>query len=142
VQIQIIETTGKEVATMKRYMKLLMIWTMVLIGAALFMSSNVSAIIVGTAPAGTIGTTIIGPVLPGAVTPLGLASSPGIGLPPGLAKQPFGLPPGLVRPPLFNPFLIRPIFNPFLINPIVNPFIDVDGLGLPLGVGVNPGLVD
>jgi hypothetical protein len=120
---------------MKRYMKLLMIWTMVLIGAALFVSSDASAIIVGTAPAETVGTTIIGPMLPSGVTPLGLAPRPGIGLPPGLVRPPFGL--GLVRPPIFNPFLIRPIFNPFL-----NPFIDIDALGIPLGLGVNPGLAD
>src|SRR5689334_7826414 len=112
---------------MKRYMKLLMIWTMVLIGAALFVSSDASAIIVGTAPAAIVGTTIIGPVLPGEVPPLRLASA-------GLVRPPLGLPLGLVRPPIFNPFLIRPIFNPFL-----NPFIDLDDL---LGVGVNPGLVD
>jgi hypothetical protein len=135
--MQIEETAGKEVATMKRYMKLLMIMTMVLIGAALFMSSDANAIIVGTASAPAVGTTIIGPVLPSGVVPLGLAPTFAPGIPPGLATKPFGLPPGLVRPPLFNPFLIRPI-----LNPLFNPFIDVEGLGVPLGVGVNPGLVD
>ena len=117
---------------MKRYMKLLMIWTMVLIGAALFMSSDASAVIVGTAPAATVGTTFIGPVLPIGVAPLVLAPRPAvIGLPPGLAKKPFGLPPGLVRLPLINPFLIQPIFN---------PFIDADDLGFPLGLDVHPGV--
>jgi len=111
---------------MKRYMKLLMIWMTVLIGAAFFMSSDASAIIVGTAPEATIGTTIVRPV----------------GLPLGLVRPPIGLPLGLVRPPIFNPFLIRPIFNPFLIRPIFNPFLDVDDLGIPLGLGLNPGLVD
>ncbi len=106
---------------MKRYLKLLMIWMMVLIGAALFTSSDASAIIVGTAPAATVGTTIVRP----------------IGLPLGLVRPPIGLSLGLVRPPIFNPFLIRPIFNPFL-----NPFIDLDDLGIPLGLGVNPGFVD
>lgn len=122
---------------MKRYMRLLMIMTMVLIGAALFMSSDANAIIVGTAPAPTVGTTIIGPVLPGGVVALGVAPTLAPGLPPGLAKKPFGLPPGLVRQPLFNPFLISP--NP---NPLFNPFLNVDRLGVPLGVGVNPGFVD
>ena len=122
---------------MKRYMKLLMVMTMVLIGAALFMSSNAGAIIVGTAPASTVGTTIIGPVLPSGVTTLVLTPALAPGLPPGLAKKPFGLPPGLVRPPLFNPLLISPILNPFF-----NPFLGVDGFGVPLGAGVNPGFVD
>jgi hypothetical protein len=36
--------------------------------------------------------------------------------------------------------LIRPIFNPFLIRPIFNPFLDVDDLGIGLGLGLNPGL--
>jgi hypothetical protein len=116
---------------MKRFLKLLLIWTMVLIGAALFMSSNASAIIVGTAPAGGVGTIIIGPVMPS-----GVALS-AIGLPPGLVRPGIGFPPGLVRPPIFNPFLIHPVFNPFLLN----PFIDID-LDVPLGLGVNPGLVD
>jgi hypothetical protein len=111
-----------------------MIWTMVLIGAALFVSSDASAIIVGTTPAATVGTTIIGPVLPGGIAALGLAPRPPVGLPPGLAKQPFGLPPGLVRQPFFNPFVIRPIFNPFF-----NPFVDADDLGIGVGLGVNPG---
>jgi len=132
---------------MKRYMKLLMIWMTVLIGAAFFMSSDASAIIVGAAPEATIGTTIVRPV----GLPLGLVRPP-LGLPPGLVRPlglplglvrpPIGLPLGLVRPPIFNPFLIRPIFNPFLIRPIFNPFLDVDDLGIPLGLGLNPGLVD
>jgi len=137
--VHITGSTGKEVATMKRYLKLLLIWTMVLIGAALFMSSDASAIIVGAAPAATVGTTIIRPMLPIGVEPLGLAPA---GL--GLVRPPLGFTPGLglglglVRPPIFNPFLIRPIFNPFL-----NPFIDLDDLlGIPVGLGVNPGLVD
>ncbi len=113
---------------MKKYMKLLMIWTMVLIGAAFVMSSEASAIIVGEPPAATVGTTFIGPALPSGVAPLGLAPRPPLGFTPGL---------GLVRPPIFNPFLIRPAFNPFF-----NPFIDADGLGIGLGLGVNPGLVD
>jgi hypothetical protein len=117
---------------MKRYLKLLMIWMMVLIGAALFTSSDASAIIVGTAPAATVGTTIVRPI----GLPLGLVRPP-IGLPLGLVRPPIGLSLGLVRPPIFNPFLIRPIFNPFL-----NPFIDLDDLGIPLGLGVNPGFVD
>jgi hypothetical protein len=121
---------------MKKYMELLMVWTMVLLGAAFFMSSEASAIIVGTPPAATVGTTFIGPVLPSGV-PLGFAPSPSIGVPPGLAKQPFGLPPGLVRQPIFNPFLFRPVFNPFF-----NPLVDADGLGIGVGLGVNPGLVD
>ena len=122
---------------MKRYMELLMILTMVLTGAALFMSSDASAVIVGTAPAGTVGTTIIGPVIPSGVAALGLAPRPPVGLPPGLAKKPFGLPPGLVRQPFFNPFQIRPIFNPFF-----NPFFDADDLGFGLGLGLRPGFED
>ena len=125
-------STGKEVATMKRYTKLLMIWMMVLIGAALFVSSDAGAVIVGTAPEATIGTTIVRPV----GLPPGLVRPP-LGLSLGLVRPPIGLPLGLVRPSIFNPFLIRPIFNPFL-----NPFIDLDDLGIPLGLGVNPGLVD
>jgi len=116
---------------MKRYRKLLMIWMMVLIGAALFMSSDASAVIVGTAPAATVGT-FVRPV----GLPLGLAPRPPLGLPPGLVRPPIGL----VRPSIFNPFLIRPIFNPFLIRPIFNPFLDVDDLGIGLGLGLNPGL--
>lgn len=126
-----LEATGKEVATMKRYKKLLLIMTMVLIGAALFMSSDASAIIIGTAPAGAVGTTFIGPVLPSGIV------RPPIGLTAGLVRPPIGFPPGLVRPTFFNPFLIRPFFNPFF-----NPFIDIDAVGLPLGLGVNPGLAD
>jgi hypothetical protein len=121
--------------TMKRYMEFLMIWTMVLIGAALFMSKDANAIIVGTVPAGTIGTPFIGPVLPSGVAPFGLAPRPAI-----------GFTPGIVRPPFFNPFLVRPVFNPFLVrpifNPFFNPFVDADDLGIGLGLGVNPGFVD
>ena len=123
---------------MKRYMEFLMIWTMVLIGAALFMSSDASAVIVGTAPAATIGTTSIRPV----GVPPGLVRPP-IGFPPGLVRPPIGFP-GLVRPLIFNPFVPRPIFNPFLIrpifNPFFNPFFDADDLGF--GLGLRPGLED
>src|SRR5512143_3695785 len=121
---------------MKHNMKRLMIMTLVLLGAALLMSTNASAVIVGTAPAAVGGTTIIGPVMPGVI------ATSAIGLPPGLVRPPLGLSAGLVRPPLFNPFLIRPVFNPFLIRPVFNPFLDVDGLGLGFGLGLNPGLVD
>jgi len=134
--MQVKEPTGKEITTMKKYRELLMIWTIVLLSAVFFMSTEASAIIVGTMPATTVGTTIIGPVMPSGV-PVGFAPRPGIGVPPGLAKKPFGLPPGLVRQPIFNPFLFRPVFNPFL-----NPFVDADGLGIGVGLGVNPGLVD
>ena len=120
---------------MKNTMKRLMILTLVLLGAALFMSTNASAVIVGTAPA-VGGTTIIGPVLPSGIAPSVL------GLAPGLVRPPLGLSAGLVRPPIFNPFLIRPIFNPFLIRPIFNPFLDADDLGIGLGLGLNPGLAD
>lgn len=121
---------------MKYTMKRLMIMTLVLLGAALFMSTNASAVIVGTAPMAVGGTTIIGPVMPGVI------ATSAIGLPPGLARSPLGVPPGLVRPSLFNPFLIRPVFNPFLIRPVFNPFLDADDLGLGLGLGLNPGLAD
>jgi hypothetical protein len=116
---------------MKRYMKLLMIWTLVLLGAAMFMSTSASAVIVGTAPTSEIANPFIGPVLPSSIV------RPPIGLTAGLVRPPIGFAPGLVRPPFFNPFLIRPFFNPFF-----NPFIDIDAVGLPLGLGVNPGLAD
>ena len=110
---------------MKKYMELLMIWSMVLLGGVFLMSSDANAIIVGTAPAGTIGTTFIGTV-PSGFAPFGFAPRPA-----------FGFTPGFVRPPFFNPFLIRPAFNPFF-----NPFVDADDLGIGLGFGVNPGFVD
>lgn len=123
---------------MKKNMKRLMIMTLVLLGAALFLSTSASAVILGTTPAAVGGTSIIGPVLPGVVSPFGLAPRP-LGIAPGLVRPPLGLPPGLVRPSIFNPFLIRPAFNPFLIRPVFNPFLDADDLGLGLGLGLNPG---
>ena len=122
--MQVNETTGKEITTMKKYKELLLIWSMVLLGGVLFMSSDASAVIVGTAPEAAVGTTVV----PSGFAPFGVAPRPA-----------FGLTQGFVRPPFFNPFLIRPVFNPFF-----NPFLNADGLGvgLGLGLGVNPGFVD
>lgn len=131
---------------MKNNMKRLMIYSLVLLGAALFMSTSASAVIIGTAPAAVGGTTIVGPVMPIGVMPSAIGFPPGLvrpplGLSPGLVRPPLGIPPGLVRPSIFNPFLLRPAFNPFLIHPVFNPFLDID-IDVPLGLGLNPGLAD
>ncbi len=89
---------------MKRYKKLLMIWTMVLLGAAVFMSSDASAVIIGTAPAAVVGNPFIGPVLPSGIV------RPPIGLTCRVGETTHRIPSGVSETTFLQPLPDSPVF--------------------------------